>query len=64
MRNNNERMLKAIPAMFLVVLLAVPLASATPATVIVSAGPLSNIWIGNELSCQVKHVNDASYQFY
>lgn len=41
-----------------------PGASATASTVIASAGPLQNIWIGDELGCQVEHVNDAAYQFY
>jgi uncharacterized repeat protein (TIGR01451 family) len=38
---------------------------ATPATDINSAGPLTHVWIGNDLSCQAQHVADApNYEFY
>jgi uncharacterized repeat protein (TIGR01451 family) len=38
--------------------------AATPALAIGSAGPLTNIWIGTDLSCQVSHTGDASYELY
>ena len=32
---------------------------------IASAGPLDHVWIGDDLSCQISHVDDpAAYQFY
>jgi len=50
-----------------VALLAAPAAwaqSPTQATDIQSAGPLSNIWIGNDLSCQVQHAGESTTEFY
>jgi uncharacterized repeat protein (TIGR01451 family) len=39
--------------------------AATPSTDISSTGPLTDIWVGNDLSCQVQHVFDApNYEFY
>ena len=38
--------------------------AATPSEDIHSAGPLSDIWIGNELSCQVAHTGNAASEFY
>src|SRR6266487_5130219 len=38
---------------------------ATPSADISSAGPLTHIWVGNELSCQVQHIADApAYEFF
>ncbi|MGC2628020.1 MAG: hypothetical protein WA269_14405 [Candidatus Udaeobacter sp.] len=38
---------------------------ATPSADISSAGPLTHVWIGNDLSCQVQHIDDApDYEFY
>ena len=38
---------------------------ATPAADISSAGPLTHIWVGNDLSCQAQHIADApDYEFY
>ena len=39
---------------------------ATPSADISSpAGPLTHVWIGNDLSCQVQHIADApDYEFY
>lgn len=34
------------------------------ATAIQSSGPLTNIFIGNELNCQVQHTGDSGYEFY
>ena len=48
-------------------LLAAPAAwgqSPTPSMDIQSAGPLSNIWIGNELSCQVQQAGESTTEFY
>ena len=37
----------------------------TPFMDIASAGPLTHVWVGNELSCQVQHIADApDYEFY
>jgi hypothetical protein len=38
--------------------------SPTPSTDIASEGPLSNIWIGNDLSCQVQHSGESTTEFY
>jgi hypothetical protein len=50
----------------LVLLLAVASpASAVPPTVAISStGPLTNVWIGNELSCQISYAGDAAYELY
>src|SRR6185369_10381063 len=38
---------------------------ATPSVDISSGGPLTHIWVGNDLSCQVQHIADApDYEFY
>jgi uncharacterized repeat protein (TIGR01451 family) len=39
-------------------------ADVTPSVDISSSGPLSDIFIGNDLSCQVAHVGDESYELY
>src|ERR1700751_2850955 len=37
----------------------------TPAADINSAGPLTHIWVGNDLSCPTQHMFDApNYEFY
>ena len=37
----------------------------TPFTDIVSTGPLTHVWLGNELSCQVQHVADGTiHEFF
>lgn len=41
-----------------------PAAAAVPYQQITSTGPLSSVAIGNELSCQVRHVADADLQLY
>jgi hypothetical protein len=38
--------------------------AATPSVDIHSAGPLSDIWIGNDLSCQVAHTGDSSTEYF
>jgi uncharacterized repeat protein (TIGR01451 family) len=38
--------------------------AATPALAISSVGPLTNVWIGTDLSCQVQHTNDDFYELY
>src|SRR5581483_3796486 len=39
--------------------------AATPYVDITSSGPLSHIWLGNDLSCQVQHVLDGTvHEFY
>ena len=38
---------------------------ATPSADISSGGPLTHVWIGNDLSCQVQHIADApDYEFF
>ena len=58
----------ALPALtaLLVALVVVPAASAapTPFTDIHSAGPLSDIYIGNDLSCQVRSGGFSSTEFF
>lgn len=60
--------LRGLPVVFVTViamLIAVPAAQAvTPETDITSAGPLTDIAIGNELSCQVSYTDDSSFEFY
>ena len=37
----------------------------TPSVDISSAGPLIDIWIGNDLSCQIQHIDDQpDYEFF
>ena len=36
--------------------------AAVPFKDIASAGPLTHVYIGNELSCQISHVGDTSYE--
>ena len=49
----------------LVALLAAPVAQgATPFVDVASTGPLTHIYLGNELSCQVAHEGDTSLEFY
>src|SRR5689334_19442340 len=37
----------------------------TPSTDISSTGPLTDIWVGEDLSCQVQHIADVpDYEFY
>ena len=35
-----------------------------PTTAITSGGPLTSIWIGNELSCQISYTGDPLYELY
>ena len=60
-----RRMGSIVGAVTLLLLIAVPAAQAqTPSQDIHSAGPLSDIWTGNELSCQVGHTQDSRTEFY
>src|ERR1700726_4954715 len=37
----------------------------TPFVDIASAGPLTHVWLGNDLSCQVQHVDDGEvHEFF
>lgn len=38
--------------------------SVTPFVDIASAGPLTHVYLGNELSCQVAHVGDTALEYY
>jgi hypothetical protein len=54
-------------AVLVVVVVTLTLAFASSALAqadIHSSGPLTDIWIGQDLSCQVAHVNDDTYEFY
>jgi hypothetical protein len=54
-----------VGAVVVLVLIAAPAASAaTPSQDIHSSGPLSDIWIGNELSCQVAHTGNSASEFF
>jgi len=57
---------KAVLFACLVAVLANPstAVAATPFTDIASSGPLTHVYIGNELSCQVAHVGDVSLELY
>lgn len=48
----------------LVVLIAAPRALAQAPVDIQSGGPLTDIWIGENLSCQVAHSGESAYEFY
>jgi len=38
---------------------------ATPAADIKSAGPLTDVWVGNDLSCQAQHIVDGTnHEFF
>jgi hypothetical protein len=41
-----------------------PARAQPPTVAITSAGPLSSIWIGNELSCQIAYAGDSVYELY
>src|ERR1043165_7334311 len=43
---------------------AVPTVAAPTHTDIVSAGPLSTIFLANDLSQQIQHTGDSSFEFY
>jgi len=61
-----RRMTGAVVGALVAALIAVPAASAapTPFTDIHSAGPLSDIYIGNDLSCQVRSGGFSSTEFF
>ncbi len=58
------RRLPVVLAAVAAALILAPTAYATPETNITSAGPLTDIGLGNELSCQVSHAGDTSFEFY
>jgi uncharacterized repeat protein (TIGR01451 family) len=47
-----------------ILMLAGAAAATTSTQVILSSGPLENIWIGTDLSCQVQHTGDTAYELY
>jgi hypothetical protein len=51
-------------AIVVLALTAAPAAAQTPAANIQSGGPLKNVWIGNELGCQIAHTADGSFELY
>ncbi len=65
-RGSIRRIIAAVAGALTVALLAVPVASAatTPFTDIHSAGPLSDIYIGNDLGCQVRAGGFSSTEFF
>jgi hypothetical protein len=58
------RRLPVLLAAVAAALILAPTAYATPETDITSAGPLTDIGLGNELSCQVSHAGDTSFEFF
>jgi hypothetical protein len=52
-----------VAALFMLFVPAHALAQ-TPFQDISSAGPLTDIWVGNDLSCQIGHAGDTSEEFY
>jgi hypothetical protein len=55
----------AITVLLLAALVSAPGAwAATPVQDITSAGPLTDVWIGNELGCQIAHAGDTSLEFF
>jgi hypothetical protein len=66
--HRSARALRSCTIAFVLVaaLVAAPAASAqpTPFQDIHSNGPLTDIWIGNDLSCQVAHTGDSSPEFF
>lgn len=55
----------ALVLALVVLLVGVNSAAAEPPTAaITSGGPLTNVWVGNELSCQISHVGDTSYELF
>ncbi|HVE75995.1 MAG TPA: hypothetical protein VND22_04405 [Actinomycetota bacterium] len=56
----------ALLAVTLLLVVANPslVGAAVPHAIIESSGPLSHIYIGNSLGCQVHHVQDSTHQFY
>lgn len=42
----------------------IPAAPAQAAEVISSSGPLTNIWVNDQMRCQVQHRDDSSYAFW
>jgi hypothetical protein len=60
--NTLGRCLLAALAAF-VLAMAAPAIALTPTADINSAGPLTDIWIGNELSCQISAAGDSNFDF-
>jgi hypothetical protein len=66
-RGSARRTAGLIGLAVVVALIAVPGAwaqSPTPSTDIHSAGPLTDVWIGSDLSCQVARTGASDYEFY
>ncbi len=65
-RRSVRRIAGPVVAALLTALITVPAASAasTPFTDIHSAGPLSDIYIGNDLGCQVRSGGFSSTEFF
>ncbi len=53
-----------LAGLVLLAAIAAPRASAQGPVDIQSSGPLTNIWIGENLTCQVAHTGDTSYEFF
>ena len=65
-RQSFRRIAGTVVVALVVALIAVPAASAapTPFTYIHSSGPLSDIYIGNDLSCQIQNGGFSSTEFF
>ena len=59
-----QRATLVLSAAFVVALITAPRAAAQGPVDIQSAGPLTDIWVGEDLTCQVAHTGDTSYEFY
>jgi hypothetical protein len=58
------RVRSAILALTLLLVGATSAKAVPPTTAITSGGPLTNVWIGNELSCQISYAGDTSYELF
>ena len=54
----------AVLALLLLLALASSASAQPPTTAISSNGPLTNVWIGNELSCQISYAGDTAYELF
>ena len=65
-RGGREAVVVAVTVAVALALLAVPSARATTVSqdITSSAGPLTNIWLGNDLDCQVQYTGETAYEFF
>ena len=65
-RGGRAAVVVAVTLAVALALLAVPSARATTVSqdITSSAGPLTNIWLGNDLDCQAQYTGQTAYEFY